>query len=85
MDATPLGADTPASPTISEIEAPTKSAPLAGSDIVGLKYFDQLLPLLERLKDDGCLRDPQDLHEARSAPHTESLDRNSRPFPRETI
>lgn len=57
MDATPPGADTPASPTVSEIEAPAKSAPLAGSDIVGLKYFDQLLPQLERLKDDGCLRD----------------------------
>lgn len=30
---------------------------LAESDIVGLKYFDQLLPLLARLKDEGCLRD----------------------------
>ncbi|MCX7422677.1 MAG: IS4 family transposase [Planctomycetia bacterium] len=26
-------------------------------DITGLKYFDQLAPLLERLHDDGCLRD----------------------------
>ncbi len=26
-------------------------------DIGGLKYFDQLAPLLERLHDDGCLRD----------------------------
>ncbi len=27
------------------------------SQIVGLKYFDQLQPLLQRLKDDGCARD----------------------------
>ena len=26
-------------------------------DISGLKYFDQLAPLLERLHDDGCVRD----------------------------
>ena len=26
-------------------------------DITGLKYFDKLAPLLERLHDDGCLRD----------------------------
>ena len=26
-------------------------------DIGGLKYFDKLEPLLERLHDDGCLRD----------------------------
>jgi hypothetical protein len=26
-------------------------------DITGLKYFDQLAPLLERLHDDGCQRD----------------------------
>jgi hypothetical protein len=31
--------------------------PLTEKDIVGLKYFDQLLPLLERLHDDGCQRD----------------------------
>lgn len=30
---------------------------LAESDIVGLKYFDQLLPLLARLKDEACPRD----------------------------
>jgi hypothetical protein len=30
---------------------------LAAADIVGLKYFDQLLPLLRRLQDDGCTRD----------------------------
>jgi hypothetical protein len=34
-----------------------RPAPLKASDIAGLKYFDQLLPLLERLKDDGCVRD----------------------------
>ncbi len=33
------------------------AGPLKQSDIVGLKYFDQLHPLLERLRDDGCLRD----------------------------
>lgn len=33
------------------------SVSLTESDIVGLKYFDQLQPLLERLRDDGCLRD----------------------------
>ena len=27
------------------------------SDITGLKYFDQLAPLLERLHDEGCRRD----------------------------
>jgi len=27
------------------------------SDITGLKYFDQLAPLLQRLHDDGCQRD----------------------------
>jgi hypothetical protein len=26
-------------------------------DITGLKYFDQLAPLLERLHDDACTRD----------------------------
>ncbi|MBM4074444.1 MAG: hypothetical protein FJ267_02215 [Planctomycetes bacterium] len=30
---------------------------LAEKDIVGLKYFDQLLPLLKRLHDEGCQRD----------------------------
>lgn len=30
---------------------------LTEKDIVGLKYFDQLLPLFERLHDDGCKRD----------------------------
>ena len=26
-------------------------------DVIGLKYFDQLVPLLERLHDVGCQRD----------------------------
>lgn len=30
---------------------------LSESEIVGLKYFDQLLPLLKRLREDGCVRD----------------------------
>src|ERR1700748_3904781 len=30
---------------------------LTEKDIVGLKYFDQLLPLFERLHDDECQRD----------------------------
>ena len=55
MDATHQGENGPA--TVSELEAQARSAPLTEADIVGLKYFDQLLPLLVRLKDDGCLRD----------------------------
>lgn len=31
--------------------------PLQAKDVVGLKYFDELLPLFERLHDDGCARD----------------------------
>ena len=34
-----------------------KSEELKASDLVGLKYFDQLAPLLQRLHDDGCERD----------------------------
>jgi hypothetical protein len=30
---------------------------LTEADIIGLKYFDRLLPLLKRLEDDGCARD----------------------------
>src|ERR1019366_3946696 len=37
---------------------PPSTAPrLTEKDVVGLKYFDQLLPLFERLHDDGCQRD----------------------------
>ena len=35
----------------------TKSPKIRESDITGLKYFDQLAPLLERLHNDGCKRD----------------------------
>ena len=35
----------------------SKTEAIQESDIVGLKYFDQLAPLLERLHDDGCERD----------------------------
>lgn len=34
-----------------------KRPPIASRDITGLKYFDQLAPLLERLHEDGCQRD----------------------------
>ncbi len=34
-----------------------KNRKLKESDITGLKYFDQLAPLLERLHEDGCQRD----------------------------
>src|ERR1035438_6080668 len=32
-------------------------APICEKDITGLKYFDKLAPLLERLRDVGCERD----------------------------
>ena len=35
----------------------SKTESIQESDIVGLKYFDQLAPLLERLHHDGCERD----------------------------
>jgi len=38
---------------------------IRSKDITGLKYFDKLAPLLERLHDDGCKRDKagnRDLH-----------------------
>ena len=38
---------------------------IRSKDITGLKYFDKLAPLLERLHDDGCERDKagnRDLH-----------------------
>ncbi len=38
-------------------EPPTTDQRLTEKDIVGLKYFDQLLPLFKRLHDDGCQRD----------------------------
>ena len=41
---------------VSSVDASTAPR-LTEKDIVGLKYFDQLLPLFERLHDDGCGRD----------------------------
>ena len=38
-------------------DSPRANPSLVESDIVGLKYFDQLQPLLQRLQDDGCTRD----------------------------
>ena len=46
-------------------EPPTTDQRLTEKDIVGLKYFDQLLPLFQRLHHDGCERDKagnRDLH-----------------------
>ena len=43
--------------TLPEVETAASPAKLSESDIVGLKYFDQLLPLLKRLRDEGCARD----------------------------
>jgi hypothetical protein len=34
-----------------------KKATIKEPDITGLKFFDKLAPLLERLHDDGCARD----------------------------
>ena len=46
-------------------EKPTAAKRLTEKDIVGLKYFDQLLPLFQRWHHDGCQRDKagnRDLH-----------------------
>jgi hypothetical protein len=40
-----------------EVGSPRVQPVMMESDIVGLKYFDQLQPLLQRLRDDGCTRD----------------------------
>ena len=37
--------------TLPEVETAASPAKLSETDIVGLKYFDQLLPLLKRLHD----------------------------------
>lgn len=37
--------------------APSKQPEIREQDVRGLKYFDQLSPLLHRLHDDGCKRD----------------------------
>jgi len=36
---------------------PTEKRKLAEKDITGLKYFDQIAPLLKRLHNDACDRD----------------------------
>jgi hypothetical protein len=43
--------------TASSAKLSTSSRSLTEKDIVGLKYFDQLLPMFERLHDEGCARD----------------------------
>ena len=50
----------------SSTEPPANEKRLTEKDIVGLKYFDELLPLLKRLHHDGCGRDKagnRDLHD----------------------
>ena len=37
--------------------APPTAPEIQEKDITGLKYFDQLAPLLQRLHDEGCDRD----------------------------
>ena len=49
------GAEPPAEQSSAEQSSTEKR--LTEKDIVGLKYFDQLLPLFQRLHDDGCERD----------------------------
>jgi hypothetical protein len=49
-DSDPASEDTADSP-------PDNKRKLKESDITGLKYFDKLAPLLERLHDDACARD----------------------------
>jgi|GEM_PF-1164915 len=39
---------------------PTEKPTLTEKDISGLKYFDQIAPLLKRLHEDGCERDKAD-------------------------
>lgn len=47
----------------SALDTPSRKPELKASDITGLKYFDQLAPLLQRLHDDGCQRDTADNRE----------------------
>lgn len=56
MDATHQPRDGSTNAADSEVSG-QYSARLVESQVVGLKYFDQLLPLLERLRDDACARD----------------------------
>ncbi len=43
-----------------DCDNPTDKPKLKESDITGLRYFDKLAPLLERLHDDACERDKAD-------------------------
>ena len=59
---------TGAEPSAEQTSAEPSSAEkrLTEKDIASLKYFDQLLPLFQRLHDDGCQRDKaenRDLHD----------------------
>ena len=45
------------SPPAEETAPAAAARPITDKDIVGLKYFDAILPLLQRLHDDGCGRD----------------------------
>ena len=53
--------DNAAAPEPSAEQSSTESSaierPLGEKDIVGLKYFDQLLPLFQRLHHESCQRD----------------------------
>jgi hypothetical protein len=55
------GSENPTSQTVAEDEASSPSnsrkPKIKSSDITGLKYFDQLAPLLQRLHNEGCERD----------------------------
>ena len=42
---------------IASSSAVPRSPRLTEKDIVGIKYFDQLLPRFQRLHDEGCARD----------------------------
>jgi hypothetical protein len=53
--------ETPTSQSVAEDEASvpsnSRTPKIKASDITGLKYFDQLAPLLQRLHNEGCERD----------------------------
>jgi hypothetical protein len=55
------GSENLTSQTVSEDEggppSNSRKPKITSSDITGLKYFDRLAPLLQRLHDDGCERD----------------------------
>ena len=60
-----FAAQAAATPAPSSGERPPPSPRITEKEIVGLKYFDQLAPLLKRLHDDRCARDKsgnRDLH-----------------------